>query len=96
MPFGGKLRSENRWVKLVKLIPWDELEECYAGLFSHDQWAPAKQLQVALGALIIKVRFAINDEETVEQIRENPYLQFFIGSNLKNIFREPLKINLLR
>ena len=24
LPFGGKLRSDNRWVKLAKLIPWDE------------------------------------------------------------------------
>ncbi len=79
VPFGGKLRSENRWVKLAKVIPWAELEERYAGLFSQDQGAPAKQFQVALGALIIKERLAITDEETVEQIRENPYLQYFIG-----------------
>jgi len=36
-------------------------------------------LRIALGALIIKERLAITDEETVEQIRENPYLQYFIG-----------------
>jgi IS5 family transposase len=34
---------------------------------------------MALGALIIKERLAVTDEETVEQIRENPYLQYFIG-----------------
>ena len=34
---------------------------------------------MALGALIIKARFGLTDEELVEQIKENPYLQFFIG-----------------
>ncbi|MDY6935701.1 MAG: transposase [Spirochaetota bacterium] len=41
--------------------------------------APAKPLRIALGALIIKERSGFTDEETVEQIRENPYLQYFIG-----------------
>lgn len=79
LPFSGKLRSDNRWVKLARLIPWHELEERYAALFSESQGAPAKSFRMALGALIIKERLAITDEETVEQIRENPYLQNFIG-----------------
>lgn len=34
---------------------------------------------MALGSLIIKEKLGISDRETVEQIRENPYLQDFIG-----------------
>ena len=34
---------------------------------------------MALGALIIKARLGLTDEELVEQIKENPDLQFFIG-----------------
>jgi transposase, IS5 family len=34
---------------------------------------------VALGALIIKEKLGISDRETVEQIKENPYLQYFLG-----------------
>lgn len=41
--------------------------------------APAKSFRMALGALIIKERLGISDRETVEQIKENPYLQYFIG-----------------
>ena len=47
--------------------------------FSPKNGAPAKSLQMALGALLIKERCGYTDEETVEQIRENPYLQYFIG-----------------
>ncbi len=36
-------------------------------------------MRVALGALVIKERLGTSDEETVEQIRENPYVQYFLG-----------------
>jgi hypothetical protein len=34
---------------------------------------------MALGALIIKEISGKSDRETVEQIKENPYLQYFIA-----------------
>jgi len=80
LPFGGKLRSDNRWVKLAKLIPWAEFEISYAKTLKKSGVGnPAKSIQVALGSLIIKERLGTSDEETVEQIRENPYLQYFLG-----------------
>ena len=79
LPFGGKLSCENRWVKLSQLIPWENLESLYAEKFSDDIGAPALTVRLALGALIIKEKLGCSDRETVEQIRENPYLQYFIG-----------------
>jgi transposase, IS5 family len=79
LPFGGKLSGGNRWIKLAELIPWDELEDDYAAQFCKGFGAPAKPFRMALGALIIKARLGLTDEELVEQIKENPYLQFFIG-----------------
>jgi transposase, IS5 family len=79
LPFGGKLSGENRWVTLSKLIPWEKFENEYAEQFSKGIGAPAKPFRMALGSLIIKERLGTSDEETVEQIRENPYLQFFLG-----------------
>ena len=80
LPFSGKLRSDNRWVKLAKFIPWNEFEGNYSKAASKSSTGPpAKSVRVALGALIIKERMGTSDEETVEQIRENPYLQYFLG-----------------
>jgi hypothetical protein len=80
LPFGGKLRKDNRWVILADLIPWDEIEDQYASLFEgSDTGGEGKPCRVALGALIIKERLGITDRETVEQISENPYLQYFLG-----------------
>ena len=79
LPFGGQLSDDNRWIKLAELIPWEELEVDYAAQFCKGFGAPAKPFRMALGALIIKARLGLTDEELVEQIKENPYLQFFIG-----------------
>jgi transposase, IS5 family len=80
LPFDGKLRSDNRWVKLAKFIPWEEFEVAYAkNLSGSGLGPPAMSVRIALGALIIKEKLGTPDEETVEQIRENPYLQYFLG-----------------
>ncbi len=80
LPFSGKLRSDNRWVKLAQLIPWGDFERSYSkSLKRSGLGPPAKSVRVALGALIIKERLGASDEEAVEQIRENPYLQYFLG-----------------
>ena len=107
LPFSGKLSPDNRWVIMAELIPWSEFEEQYAKNFSEKMGAPAKPFRMALGALIIKEKLGISDRETVEQIRENPYLQYFIGlSSYSNeavfepsmmvYFRGRIKIDLVK
>jgi IS5 family transposase len=60
-------------------MPLEELEETYAPQFSPTTGAPAKPVKLAIGAQFIKQRLGLTDEETVEQIRENAYMQFFLG-----------------
>jgi len=79
LPFGGHLRSDNRWVILADRIPWEHIEHVYGELFTSDEGCPAKSARMAFGALFIKERLGASDRETVEQIKENPYLQYFIG-----------------
>lgn len=78
-PIGLHMNPENRWVKLADLIPWGVFEEKYAELFPSSTGNVAKPLQMALGSLIIQAKFQYSDRELVEQITENPYLQYFIG-----------------
>lgn len=80
LPFGGKLKKENRWVKLSEKVPWDIVEDCYSeSMCSSNMGAPAISSRIAYGALIIKERLGVTDEETVEQLCESPYLQYFAG-----------------
>ena len=88
LPFQGNLSGENRWVIMAKLVPWAEFEEKYAQNFSENMGAIAKPFRMALGALIIKEKLGISDRETVEQIKENPYLQYFLG--MDNYTNAPL------
>jgi len=78
-PPGMILDPNNRWVKLRDCLPWNELSESYYKTLCSNLGRPAKDARIVIGAVIIKHKLSISDEETVEQIRENPYLQYFIG-----------------
>jgi transposase, IS5 family len=78
-PFDTALDKHNRWVKLSDCIPWDELAESYYQGFAADRGRPMKDARLVIGAVIIKHKLCLSDVETVQQIQENPYLQFFVG-----------------
>ncbi len=80
LPFGGQLRRDNRWGMLAKQIPWAVVDTAYAQQFSQeDLGSPAKSSRLALGALILQERLGVTDRDLVEQIAENPSLQYFLG-----------------
>lgn len=80
LPFGGKLNKDNRWVQLAAMIPWWRAEEKYAKAFRKSMRGQKPvSVRIALGALYIQQRQQLDDRETVQQITENPYYQYFIG-----------------
>jgi len=79
MAFGVELDAENRWVKLASIMPWDAIEERYAQNFKGTNGQEALTGRLAFGALYIQNRLDITDEETVDQIRETPSMQYFCG-----------------
>lgn len=80
LPFEGQLNPDNRWVRMASLIPWAEVESGYIKqLGDTNQGSRAKSARLALGALIIKEKLGLSDEETVETVTENPYMQYFLG-----------------
>src|SRR5690606_9473145 len=79
-PFYNQLDPNNRWVVLSSRIPWDDL----VGLFNKrnppkQTGRPALNPRVLIGAVIIKHILNLDDRETVAQITENMYLQYFLG-----------------
>lgn len=78
-PFQVALDEKNRWIKMSQLIPWDALSEGYDQNLNTTQGRPAKDARLVIGAVIIKHKLCLSDEETVCQIQENPYLQYFVG-----------------
>jgi hypothetical protein len=79
-PFSKTLNPHNRWVVLAKLIPWDDICSPLRRQFSNSA-AGRKPLnpRIVIGSLIIKHMLNLDDRETVSQISENMYMQYFLG-----------------
>lgn len=80
-PLGGGLRADNRWIRLMELIPWNRLEELYRQYFSDRMGRPAKDSRLIYGLLIVKHHEGYSDERVVEEYLENPYVQAFCGED---------------
>jgi hypothetical protein len=79
-PFEQALTCENRWVKLSKLIPWDRVVLQYNNSFSKSsEGRQPISGRIVIGAVIIKLYLDISDRETVQQIQENMFMQYFLG-----------------
>jgi hypothetical protein len=79
-PFAKHLNPANRWVVLAHKIPWDTLVGVYQKQMGNDRTgAEGINPRVAIGSLIIKHMCELSDRETVQQIQENMYMQYFIG-----------------
>lgn len=79
-PFERTLNQENRWVKLAKLLPWDELASIYRKSFPQKSTGrPDLSPRLVIGSVIIKHMCNLDDRETVDQISENIYMQYFLG-----------------
>ena len=79
--FNMKLNPENRWIKMNRLIPWEEIEAQYAQNFNHERKDGRRAITAreALGALLVQQIMQLSDRETVTIIQENPYIQYFLG-----------------
>ena len=78
-PFDQSLTRENRWVKLSQLIPWDKIVRQYDQQFKSVEGRPALSGRIVLGAVIIKHMLDLTDRETILQIQENMFMQYFLG-----------------
>jgi transposase, IS5 family len=79
-PFEQQLNSKNRWVVLANLIPWDEICNLYLkNSGASNTGRPPINARIVIGSLFIKHLCKLDDRETVDQISENIYMQFFLG-----------------
>ncbi|HCC52011.1 MAG TPA: DDE transposase, partial [Porphyromonadaceae bacterium] len=74
------LSKSNRWVQLGDTLPWDEIERLYNHRLNNGKrGAGNKPARMIIGALLIKHKMSLSDEETILAIQENPYMQYFVG-----------------
>ncbi|MBL4772071.1 MAG: IS5 family transposase [Alcanivoracaceae bacterium] len=78
-PFDTQMDKNNRWVKLAAAIPWDVLAAGYYKSLSPKNGRKSIDARIIVGSVILKHKLKLSDDEIVEQIKENPYFQYFIG-----------------
>jgi len=78
-PFEQELDFNNRWVKFSKILPWNKLSGYYYDRMDKKMGAGTIDARIVLGALIIKHHEELSDEGTIDSIKENLYMQYFIG-----------------
>ena len=79
-PFTKNLDANNRWVRLARQIPWDKIANVYQRQLNNSiTGAGGINPRVAIGAIFIKHMCDLSDRETVQQIQENIFMQYFIG-----------------
>lgn len=76
---GLQLDPDNEWIRISKQLPWRAWESLYAIQFPSETGNVAKSCRMVMGSLIIQMRMGFTDRALVEQIRQNPYYQYFIG-----------------
>ena len=76
---GMQLDPDNEWLRISKSLPWKAWESLYSSIFPSTTGNVAKPCRMMLGSMIIQLRMGYTDRELVDQIRQNPYYQYFIG-----------------
>ena len=76
---GMQLDRNNEWIKAAEKLPWRSWESLYSAMFPSKVGNVAKSCRMVLGSMIIPLRMGLTDRDLVDQIRQNPYYQYFIG-----------------
>lgn len=67
---------------LADKIDWGRFDDAFTPLYSKDMGAPAKDIRLMCGLLILKHVRNLSDESVVEQWSENAYYQYFCGMDM--------------
>lgn len=100
------LDPANEWIRLAQTIPWGRMETKYAEMFPCETQLPVVSFRMLFGVLIIQKRKKLSDRAVIREIRESPYLQYFLGmerfshevpvkASVLSIFREHMTVDYL-
>lgn len=85
---GNKLDQNNRWIVLSRKMHWEILIKlsknalsAYKDQISSDPSHSEQNIKFIIGVLIIKQLEGLSDEKALDFIKENPYVQYFLGFN---------------
>jgi IS5 family transposase len=80
IPFSEHLDHNNRWVRITHDNPWDGIVNIYLNQLNNQKTGALNiNPRVVIGAMMVKHMLNLSDEETIQIIRENLYIQHFLA-----------------
>jgi IS5 family transposase len=76
------LKPGHSLIKLADSIDWAAFDEAFGPLYSAYDGAPGKPIRLMVGLTYLKHIYNHSDEKTVAIWCENPYWQYFCGSDV--------------
>jgi len=74
-------------------MPWDKIERIYnKSLLNQHNRGGNKPARMVIGALIIKHKMNLSDEETIRFIAKNPYMQFLSDWKILRVSRYSIRV----
>ena len=80
-PYSGQIDENNRWIRLAKIVPWEEMDEIYRKYFDPKKQTVIKSCRLIMGLLLGQMLQELDDRGIVEYFHENPYFQYFCGQD---------------
>lgn len=91
-PYSGQIDKNNQWIKLSKLVPWDEMDVLYQKHFDIRKRNVIKKCRLIMGLIIGQMLKKESDRGILEYFHENPYFQYFCG---QDVFVPKLKTTII-
>jgi transposase, IS5 family len=80
-PYCGQIDTNNRWIKLAELVPWDEIDPIYRKHFDARKQSVIKSNRLIMGLMLGQMLMELSDKAVLEYFHENPYFQYFCGQD---------------
>ena len=78
-PYSGQIDTNNRWIKLADLVPWDEMDVIYRKYFDERKQSRIKKSRLIIGLQLGQMLMELADRAVLDYFHENPYFQYFCG-----------------
>ena len=82
LPYSGEIDTNNRWIKLSKWVPWDDMRRLYQKHFDKKREGVVKSCELILGLMLGQMLLQMSDRQIIEYFHENPYFQYFCGQDI--------------
>lgn len=79
IPLEKIIDPSHELVLLADKIDWNTIENHFSQFFSDGPGGRPLRPRLAVGLNLIKYRFDLSDEETIEKFVDSPYCQYFCG-----------------